>query len=372
MKKKEKMKVGIITLYNCYNYGAVLQAYATYKYVKMLGYENVELINYENAYEAKMKKTVPFVFSGSLKEIIKKFIQYFILGKNRNLKKAFKNFHKEFKISNKKYNSIEELKNTDYDILISGSDQIWNPTIFNEMDKAYLLDFSETAKKISIASSAGSYKFSSDEKIKIIKSLKKYSGISVREETLKKQLEDEIQDIFVSTDPTLLLSEKEWCDNLKSNNKYNEKNSDYVLLYIVDANLKTYLAEIRKLKQKVKKDFWLITPYKYKMECIDKNIVGATPNDFISLVKNSDMVVTNSFHGVIFSSNFNKKFIALENHKNPVRTKDYLNRIGIPERIVKNELEVENIEIENFNMDYHKNIEKIVNETKQWIGDKIG
>ena len=240
------------------------------------------------------------------------------------------------------------------------------------MDKAYLLDFSETAKKISIASSAGSYKFSSDEKIKIIKSLKKYSGISVREETLKKQLEDEIQDIFVSTDPTLLLSEKEWCDNLKSNNKYNEKNSDYVLLYIVDANLKTYLAEIRKLKQKVKKDFWLITPYKYKMECIDKNIVGATPNDFISLVKNSDMVVTNSFHGVIFSSNFNKKFIALENHKNPVRTKDYLNRIGIPERIVKNELEVENIEIENFNMDYHKNIEKIVNETKQWIGDKIG
>ena len=141
--KKDK-KVGIMTLFNCYNYGAVLQAYATYKYVKMLGYTDVELIDYENKFEAKSKKTLFFIFSGNIKHIIKKIIQYIILGKNRNLKKAFKSFCDGLEKSNKKYKNIEELKNTNYDILISGSDQIWNPVIFGTLDKVYLLDFSNT------------------------------------------------------------------------------------------------------------------------------------------------------------------------------------------------------------------------------------
>lgn len=369
--KKDK-KVGIMTLFNCYNYGAVLQAYATYKYVKMLGYTDVELIDYENKFEAKSKKTLFFIFSGNIKHIIKKIIQYIILGKNRNLKKAFKSFCDGLEKSNKKYKNIEELKNTNYDILISGSDQIWNPVIFGTLDKVYLLDFSNTAKKIAISSSAGSYKFQPKEKQEVVECLKKFDGIAVREETLKKQLENDIQDIFVSIDPTLLLTEEEWCQSLEANNKYNENNSEYVLLYIVDANLKTYLPEIRKLKEKIKKDFWLITPYTYKMECIDRNIVKSTPNDFISLFKNASMVITNSFHGVIFSSNFNKKFIALENHKNPVRAKDYLNKIGIPEIIVKNEKEAEDIELEKINWNYYHKLEEVVKETKKWIGDKIG
>lgn len=365
-------KVGIITLFNCYNYGAVLQAYATYKYIKKLGYNDVEMINYENVYEAKAKKTLPFIFSGNLKDKIKKFIQYIIFGKNRKLKKAFKNFKKELKTTKYKYHNIDELRNTNYDILISGSDQIWNPTIFGKLDKVYLLEFSETAKKISIASSAGSYKFLPEEKEEIIKSLKKYEGVSVREESLKKQFENEIPNIFVSTDPTLLLSEEEWYKNLKSTNRYNEKNSEYVLIYIVDANLKTYLPEIRILKEKIKKEFWFITPYTYKMKYIDRNIVKATPNDFISLFRYANMIITNSFHGVIFSSNFNKKFIALENHKNPTRVEDYLTRIGIPEIIVRNENDAEEIKIGNLNNDYHKKIIEIVDETKKWIGDKIG
>lgn len=369
---EKNKKVGIMTLFNCYNYGAVLQAYATYKYIKILGYENVQLIDYENEYESKSKKTFRFIFNGNIKSVIKKFVQLVILGKNRNLKKAFKSFCDNLEKSGKKYKNFEELRNSNYDILISGSDQIWNPVIFGDIDRAFLLDFSDTAEKIAISSSAGSYVYSPEEKEEVVQCLSKYKGISVREETLKKQLEDRIKNIFVSVDPTLLLSEKEWCDSLSSNNKYNETDSDYVLLYIVDANLKTYMSEIRKLKAKIKKDFWLITPYKYKMECIDKNVVKVTPNDFISLIKNASMVITNSFHGVIFSSNFNKKFIALENHKNPVRARDYLTKIGIPEIIVKNEEDAEKLDINNLKLDYHKRIEEIVDKTKKWIGDQIG
>ena len=76
---KDNKKVGIVTLYNCYNYGAVLQAYATCKYIEFLGYKDVELVDYENEFESKSKKTLQFIFKGGVKETIKKFIQYIML-----------------------------------------------------------------------------------------------------------------------------------------------------------------------------------------------------------------------------------------------------------------------------------------------------
>lgn len=369
--EKEK-KVGIMTLFNCYNYGAVLQAYATYKFVKNLGYENVELINYENDYESKMKKTIPFIFSGNLKDIIKKFIQFVFLGKNRHLKSGFKLFCDSLIKSNRKYRNIVELKESNYDILISGSDQIWNPVIFNTLDLSYLLDFSDKAKKISISSSAGSYKFSGNEKKNIVRCLNNYNAISVREESLKKQLQTEVKnDIFVSTDPTLLLSHEEWINDLKLSNKFNEQNSKYILMYIVDANLNTYYEELKVLKERLNLPIWLITPYKFKMKYIDRNIVSATPNDFISLFDNAEFVITNSYHGVIFSTNFKKNFIALENHKNPVRTRDYLSKIQISEKIITNKKDAETINFENNNFEYYDKLKKIVNDTKKWIGDSL-
>ncbi len=369
MKKKEK--VGVVTLFNCYNYGAVLQAYATCKFLEKLGYNDVELVNYENKYESKLKKTIPYIFSGNVKDAIKRTIQFVFFGKNRHLKKGFKEFCNSLKKSTKKYKNTEELKKTNYDILISGSDQIWNPVIFGKLDLNYLLDFSSTANKLSISSSAGSYHYSLEEKKEVVRCLKKYKAIAVREESLKAQLQDSIDDIFVSVDPTLLLSKEDWIEALPSNNKYGEENSNYVLIYIVDANLKNYSEEIRILKEKINKPIWMITPYKYKMKYIDKNIVSATPNDFISLFKNAEFVITNSFHGVIFSTNFMKKFVALENHKNPVRVHDYLSGIGIENRIVKNADDAQKINLDEINFEYYNTLMKTVEKTKNWIGDKI-
>ncbi len=371
MKENEK-KIGIITLFNCYNYGAVLQAYATYKYIESLGYKNVEIIDYENKYESKMKNTFFYIFSGNIKEAFKRIIQYIIFGKNRNQKKGFSKFIKNMKKSSNTYKSEKELKKTNYDILISGSDQIWNPNIFNGIDTTYLLSFSENAKKYAISSSAGSYKYSDDEKEIIVKYLKEYSGISVREESLKNQLKDSIKDIFVSTDPTLLLSKEEWLNSMPNNNRYKEKESEYILVYIVDANLKQYIDEIKKIKEIIKKEVWFITPYKFKMKYIDKNIVSATPEDYLSLIENADFIITNSFHGVAFSTNFKKRFIALENHKNPNRVKNYLGRIKLEDRIIKNSNDIERIDINKIDLNYYNDLEKIINKTKQWIGDKIG
>ena len=201
----KKNKIGVITLHNSYNYGAVLQAYATCEYIKSIGYKDVELINYENKYEKKSKEPLKFIFSGTIKSQIKKFIQYVIFGKNRHLKKGFKRFNNSMKKSNYA-EDVQQIENQKYDILISGSDQIWNPVIFDGIDSIFFLNFSNEARKISISSSAGSYIFSQNEMKDVSGYLNKYDAISVREESLKKQLEKNIdKEIFVSTDPTLLL-----------------------------------------------------------------------------------------------------------------------------------------------------------------------
>lgn len=365
-------KIGIVTLFNCYNYGAVLQAYATYEYLNKIGFKDVEIINYENKYEATMKRTIPFIFRGSIKDTLKKLIQFIIFGKNRHLKKGFTYFTKSLKKSNIKYKNLKELKESNYDILVSGSDQIWNPVIFNKLDLVFLLNFSKTAKKISISSSAGSYTYSEEEIDKVSKCLNEFSAISVREKSLKSQLQSFVnKDIFVSVDPTLLLTKEEWTSKLVSENKYNESNSKYILLYIVDANLKTYEKEIKTIKERLDMPIWIISPYKYKMKNIDRNIVCATPNDFISLFKNANYIITNSYHGVIFSTNFKKKFVALENHKNPVRTNDYLTKVGLTERIIKNNEEAKKIKLKDYDYSYFQKLNSLVNETKEWIGDNL-
>ena len=52
-----------MTLFNCYNYGSVLQAFATYAYIKKIEYKDIEFINYENDYESKRKQTFRFLFN---------------------------------------------------------------------------------------------------------------------------------------------------------------------------------------------------------------------------------------------------------------------------------------------------------------------
>ena len=100
-------------------------------------------------------------------------------------------------------------------------------------------------------------------------------------------------------------------------------------------------------------------------------ISDAGPHEFVTLFRDASYVITNSFHGVIFSTNFMKKFVALENHKNPVRVHDYLSGIGIENRIVKNADDAQKINLDEINFEYYNTLMKTVEKTKNWIGDKI-
>lgn len=335
------MKVLIITWLKYNNYGTVLQAYALQHKIKKIGYDVKTLDDHGVGFDLIDKKPTKF------KILLKLFcatIKYPFNYKNRkkyqDLKKdkeinvfdEFKNkfIDIEYNLDDKRY------LNNHYQAFISGSDQIWSPlkTIFS---KHYYLDFVDKQNsKISYAPSTGQNNCS-DEMKKIIKPLlEDFEYISVREKQ-GKQILNELTDkeVKVVLDPTLLLYSKDW-DEITTKriikNKYiftyflsnNDWYNNYIKLISKKYNLKIF---------NLKNDFNLYL----NDDIYKKNI---SPTEFLSLIKYADYVVTDSFHGSIFSLIYEKEFVCLKrfddntsNNQN-ARLYNLLNIVNLNERFI--------------------------------------
>ena len=227
-----KMKAGIVTIHTDFNYGAVLQAVATQKFLELNGV-NAEIIDYENKEIAKQFKL--FYKQGkTLFGYGVTFVRNVFFGRFFYYKHAIKNLDSYRKKTKIKYITIDDLKNVDYDLLIAGSDQIWNSEITGELDPVFLLDFGQRSKKISLATSMGSHILSDEEKEKFRAVLRQYSAISVREKFAKCQLDKlTSKKVKVLLDPTLLLNKTVWWREFARYSKYANKREKYILTYFV-------------------------------------------------------------------------------------------------------------------------------------------
>ena len=160
------MKIGLITYHHSNNYGAVMQSYATCKALQALGHE-VQFINIQQLEKKKLKHIV--------------FIPKYL---------TFKAFTKRFYPKETPYiHNLQELRNMqfDYDCLMVGSDQVWNPNISLDKCLAYFLYFGEeNVKRVSYASSFGLSDWPQEKKNLIVPvkmALKRFNNISVREKT---------------------------------------------------------------------------------------------------------------------------------------------------------------------------------------------
>ena len=156
MKDKEK-KIGIITFHSAHNYGAVLQAFASQKFLEKSGY-NTEIINYRNP---KIDKNFRIfnIDNSNIKKLLKSIIRdTLFLFKNIKKYNNFEKFiNKNFNLT-LRYNSEEELKNNPpkEDIYITGSDQVWSYYLLGKLEDSYTLNFGDNnVKRISYAASAG-------------------------------------------------------------------------------------------------------------------------------------------------------------------------------------------------------------------------
>ena len=360
-------KIGVMTFHNVYNYGGMLQAYALIYALNSKGAVCIDYIQEDR------EKHYNVIFSKdySLKHNLKNFVKKIILKENEAKNNAFKLFMKEYlPITNSRYSSSDDLDklNDEFDVFISGSDQIWNP-IFSggAIDLNYLLEFSDKTKKVAYGSSAGSYLFSELEKETLANSLNKFQHIGVREAFLQEQLNSSVQKkIATVLDPTLLLRAGDW---RKISKPMNIKD-DYVLLYSFDNNescLKIANIVAKKLKCKV----LTICPKLFNNKGTDIQLKAVGPREFIWLFENSKFVVTNSFHGTCFSVNFRKNFFSIYKKSNPYRVLGLLDSIGLSGRIVK---EVNGINSINWQIDYNSiedRIEEVVSFSNDFLAKSI-
>ncbi|MBE5756515.1 MAG: polysaccharide pyruvyl transferase family protein [Clostridiales bacterium] len=303
------MKASVMTLSLSNNYGATLQAYALVRKMNNLG---IDTVAYK--YIDKKRLTYGLTFKQKIYYFLWNFFKNTITLNKRN--RLFKKFRKKnIPYTTKRYHNNKELcKNPgEYDVYLSGSDQIWNPDLFL-YDLSYFLNFvPKGKKKVAYASSFGKSSFQSKYAETCGALLKDFSHIAVREESginIVKELSG--QDAECVLDPTLLLTAEEW-EIVTEKAKKKAKKFNGILCYIMPGK-KSVVDKIKETAEKLSKEKGLPIKYigikeyqifKYGIKNCD---IFVSPEDFVCYFKNASCVVTNSFHGTAFSLTFNKDF----------------------------------------------------------------
>ena len=317
-------KIGILTFHRALNYGAILQTYALQQKLKILFQtDEIYVIDYRCTKIEKNRSFTNVIKNGNI------FKGIYLLWK----KIKFIKFERKYiNLSPKKYDSKNYIEiDNDFDYIIVGSDQVWNLKITGN-DKTYFLNFvKDNTKKISYAASMGNSKFDNEEQI--LNLINSFNGISVRENETKKYFEEKnIKNVNVNIDPTLTLNLNEIEKNC---NKKTKKNEKYILTYNIKKPQKMYVLAEKLSKEKKLKVYAIPTAMKsvYGKRCFP-NIT-----EFINLFKNSEYVITNSFHGTVFSILFHKKMLVeLDPSGNGnERIISLLKLFGLEERIMDND-----------------------------------
>ena len=296
-------KVGIITFHRAINYGAVLQAYALQSTIDALG-GKAEIIDYhcthlENNYSLRKRLSSTKSLHAYVAVLLKVGIP--LLKK----KLVFRDFVKYYLHLSKSYypETISECEK-DYDLLITGSDQVWNYH-HTDFDTAYFLDFiKDKRKKASYATSFGFEVLDASHKDTYYRLLKDYPKISVRENSgmeIVKDLLGNNSDVQVTIDPVFLLEPEQWMRK-----PIPEK--DYILIYELipsDTLIQTAIAFSRKYQKPIVRISG--SAHRFRENFI-KEVNSIHPEEFLGYIYNAELVVTNSFHGSAFSIIFHKEF----------------------------------------------------------------
>ena len=248
-------------------------------------------------------------------------------------------------------------------MFITGSDQVWSFTWYR---KEYFLDFVPLNKyKMSYAASFGISTFNEDQKEIIKMNLRNFRAISVREADVVDELKELTGiDVKNTIDPTLLLSKEDW--DVICSKRIVER--EYVFAYFLGDNIKA-----RKIAQsftkKLNLELVFIPHANYGINTNDIfmngiKIYGASPYDFISLIKYAKYVFTDSFHASVFSIIFNKNFFVYNRSKKKLmnnRIVGLLDLFDLKGRFC-NSVKSENLHyaLENPNIDYKNCSEKFI------------
>ncbi len=362
------MRIGIFTLKLNNNYGGLLQAFALQNVLEQMGHSVTVL-------DAPQKYTLP---NGKKSVIFCKRVVKKILGHNVEIFRE-RRLNKEYSIVNKYFlrflneyinrlevKKINRLCENDYDAIIVGSDQVWRPKYCRQgkIEHSFLdFAFNWNIKRIAYAASFGTdkWEYSSGQTKRCAALIKKFDSVSVREASGVELCKANFQrnDVVHVLDPSLLLDIQVYKDII---NKHPvEKKAGELSAYILDESSKKreitgFIAEavgmtVYNSGVKIRK------PTKPVSERICASI-----EEWLSDFYNAKYVVTDSFHGCVFSILFKKQFIVFGNKvRGLARFSSLLSVLGIEDRIIDESTSQDRIkEIISTEIDFDK-VEAVLN-----------
>lgn len=288
------MKIGIVTLPLHFNYGGILQAFALQKTIENLGFKAFIIIQKPQNIKQKLK-----VF------LYKKSKIYSFIKKNLIFLELHEPFHKH------------ELMTHNLKALVVGSDQVWRPCMGsnreNNVNRYFLkTDPNNCIKKIAYAASFGVdyWDFTENETKTAQKLINEFSFVSIRESSgikLCSKCLNNSNAIHV-LDPTMLVETETYIKNIVKNPFKTHKT--HCFLYLLDYNNNTNKHIVETL---LPKDAELLIA-QVERNIIKKYFRGKnTVEDWLSAIYHSDIIITDSFHGCVFSILFHKDFYVMSN-----------------------------------------------------------
>lgn len=333
------MKIGIVTFNSAHNYGAVLQAWALQEYLRGEGHDP-SIINYRINDIDKLyriyKPRNPYK-NQALNGLVHRAqdVKAYFRDKNKYKKyRKFEHFINHTLNTTKAVTTYQQLlkQEYDFDVLISGSDQVWNGS-FTKMNPAYFLNFgTPEMKRISYAASIGKDEIADNEALQFQKYIKNFDYISVREEKAKEQVLRFIDDdVEVVVDPTLLLSRDKY-DEIKIDPKINQE-----YIYVHNVHLVKVDERLNAMAEELSKRTGLPIVHNrpdYSFTNEAGKFLDGGPEEFIGWIANARYVIANSFHATVFSMIYHKEFITIPHFQNPDRMRFFLGSLGIGNHLI--------------------------------------
>lgn len=299
------LQIGIITQPLLNNYGGLLQNFALQKCLCRMGY-SAKTVDYLKGARSLpiwrcllswLKTSACFLFLGKKKN----FVKFSCKKKRTQWSNEFTKMWIETSPQIYRY-TIKSLK--DYSVVIVGSDQVWRPK-YNYCIENMFLQFAKghPIKRIAYAASFGvdKWEYTSKQTKKCSKLARNFNAISVREESGVKLCKEYLGvDATWVLDPTLLLKKNDYLLICEPVPPCNEK---YLAVYLLNENedaVAIYEKEAKKRGLVVKKFY------------ADSKSTLSVP-EWLALFRDASFVVTDSFHGTVFSIIFGKEFKCLYN-----------------------------------------------------------
>lgn len=346
---RKKMKIGILTFHRADNFGALLQAYALTSYLRGKGYD-VEIIDFRcKKIEAQYHVFCPQILLTRKNVFVsmREYVERYKNVRDRMVRRRkIKQFREEYLPMSASFHSISQP--LQYDIIIAGSDQVWNFHLNKGSEKYYLLDFPvlPNTRRVAYAASSEQNGMANMEKTYLAHCLERFDKISVRESFIKDDFQKLVRKkVEICLDPTFLLS-KEQYEHLA----VMPKRPKYVLVYYM-----TYAPEVLPLARKIakEKNAELVELFGSFIKRSDAyHITDWSPVEVLGYIAGSEKVFTSSFHGLALSLIL-RKDVWVVNKGSNLRQKNLLKLTGLSHRLLSDVQDYNEIPIDYKKVETH-------------------